>query len=138
MEKSRINDKILELEKYIEELNKIIPSNFNEYLINFEKKAACERYFERIIEAIIDISFIIAKESNIKIPEEEKGIFDTLVTIKIIKQSLATRLKEAKGMRNIIAHEYGQVEDQIVFNSITRELIKDTKLFLKAIKKFIK
>lgn len=43
---NKVKDKIEEVEKYIQELSKIVPHNFEEYKINFKTKAACERYFE--------------------------------------------------------------------------------------------
>ena len=38
-------------------------------------------------------------------------------------------------MRNIIAHEYGKIDDRIVFNSITKELRSDVIEFLTSIEK---
>jgi uncharacterized protein YutE (UPF0331/DUF86 family) len=38
-------------------------------------------------------------------------------------------------MRNILAHDYGVVDDEIVFESITGELEKDTTEFLKNIRR---
>ena len=46
-------------------------------------------------------------------------------------------VKEAKGMRNIIAHDYGKVDDEIVFNVINEELIKDVANFINFIRQVI-
>ena len=37
-------------------------------------------------------------------------------------------------MRNIIAHEYGKIDDKIVFEAITEELERDVKEFIKKVK----
>lgn len=131
----RILEKIQELKGYVAELSTIMPHDFNEYENDIKTKAACERYFERIIGTVIDVSFLVIKEKGYKIPEEDKEAFDILANERIIEQALAERLKDAKGMRNIIAHEYGDLDDLIVFNSITKELIKDTKEFVTSVKK---
>ncbi len=131
-------DKIMEIEKFLDELQSISPHSFDEYKSNFEKKAACERYFEKIIEAIIDLAFLIIKEKKLKIPEEDSETFDILVKENMISAELAQRLKDAKGMRNILAHQYGVVDDEIVFTSITEELEKDTEAFLEIVKKMVK
>ena len=47
-------------------------------------------------------------------------------------------LTEAKGMRNILAHEYGTVNDELVFHSITEEIEIDAREFIKVIKKELK
>jgi uncharacterized protein YutE (UPF0331/DUF86 family) len=128
----RIQDKREEIEQYVDELESILPTTFSAYQQNLEKKAACERYFEKIVEAVIDLAFLIIKENNFRIPEEEKETFDVLVEEKIISNDLAVKLKDAKGMRNIISHQYGSIDDKVVFVSITDELRKDVREFLKS------
>ncbi|MDP2672398.1 MAG: DUF86 domain-containing protein [Nanoarchaeota archaeon] len=135
---NRINDKLEEIEKYIQELSEIIPVDFEQYKYDFKTKAACERYSEKIIGAIIDTSFLIIKENRLKIPEEEKQALDILCEESIITNELKERLRDAKGMRNILAHEYGKIDDKIVFESIKDELIFDAEEFIKQIKKFMK
>lgn len=129
----RINDKIKEIENYLSELIEITPENFQEYMHDFKTKAACERYFEKIIETVIDLAFLIIKDKRFELPEEDKETFDILAKEKIISKKLAEKLKDAKGMRNIIAHKYGKIDDEIVFESITEELEKDVKEFIKKI-----
>ena len=138
MKMSRIKDKIDEIEKYAEELSKIIPPNFGQYKSEFKLKDACERYFKRIIESIVDLAFLVIKEHKLKIPEEDKQAFDILNEENIISGNLKERLQDAKGMRNILAHEYGRIDDEIVFESIKNELISDAEEFIKQIKKFLK
>lgn len=130
----RIRDKISEIEGYLDELPNIVPKSFEEYKSDLKTKAACERYFEVIIEAIIDLAFLVIREKGLKIPEDDKGAFDTLSKGNIISEELAEKLKEAKGMRNILAHEYGKIDDEVVFESITEELENDSKEFIENIK----
>lgn len=135
---SRITDKIIEIEEYLSELEEFTPNDLEEYLNDIKTKAACERYFEKITEAIVDLAFLIIKDLGLKIPEDDKVAFDMLAKEKLINYDIAEKLKNAKGMRNIIAHQYGDVDDEIVFNSITREIIEDARIFLKNIKKAYK
>lgn len=135
MKRNRKEDKIDEIEKYLGELESILPSSFEEYKNDFKIKAACERYFEEIVEAVIDLAFLIIKEKSFKIPEEDKQAFDILTQEGIISKKLATKLKDVKGMRNIIAHEYGKLDDELIFESITEELKKDINRFIEDIRK---
>lgn len=130
----RINDKLEEIEKYLNELEEIKPGSFKEYITDIKTKAACERYFEKITEAVVDLAFLVIKEKHLKTPEEEKQSFEILHEAKIISEELSIKLKNAKGMRNIIAHKYGTVDDKIVFESITEELLRDVSEFVKNIK----
>jgi len=131
----RATDKLSELQNYLTELTAFMPKDFKEYLKDMKTKAACERYFEKIIEAAVDLAFIIIKDKGLKVPEDDKESFDVLADDRIITPDLASRLKDAKGMRNIIAHQYGTVDDEIVFHSITEELVKDVSEFVSACKK---
>ena len=134
----RIKDKIQEIENYLEELESVFPLSLDEYKKSFKLKAIGERYFEKILVAIIDLAFLIIKEKCLKIPEEEKEAFDILEKSNIISEKLCEKLKDAKGMRNIIAHEYGKIDDEVVFHALTEELVRDTNEFIRSISDFLK
>ncbi len=126
----RAIDKIIEIKNYLEKLESVLPQNFEEYGSDWKLRDICERRFEKIIGAVLDLTFIIIKEKGLKMPEDEENAFDILLFNRIISNNLCIKLKNAKSMRNIIAHEYGKIDDFIVFNAITEELIKDVEEFL--------
>jgi len=132
---ARIQDKVSEIENYLEELSEILPVAFREYSFDLKTRAACERYFEKIVEAIVDLAFLAIREKGLRTPEEDKEAFDILCNAKIIDSSLAVRLKEAKGMRNFLAHQYGAIDNALVFMALKHELQKDARRFLEAIEK---
>ncbi|MDD5650340.1 MAG: DUF86 domain-containing protein [Candidatus Nanoarchaeia archaeon] len=132
---NRIKDKIGDIENYLEELENIIPKDLEEYQKNIEKKAACERYFEKIVEAIVDLAQLVIKFKKFSYPDEDTQAFEILLQNKIIQKDLCEKLKDAKGMRNILAHEYGNVDDELVFEAITQEIIIDSEEFIESIKK---
>ena len=43
-----------------------------------------------------------------------------------------------KGMRNIIAHRYGDVDDKLMYNTINKEIKNDVKIFLEIVNKLNK
>jgi len=57
---------------------------------------------------------------------------------KIISAELAQKLKDAKGMRNIISHQYGTINDEIIFEAITDQIGKDVEEFIERIVKILK
>lgn len=134
----RINDKINEINKFLEQLQEVTPIEFEEYKNNFKTKCICERLFEKIVEAIVDIAFLIIKEKDFKIPEGDKEAFAILSNENIISPQLANNLGSAKGMRNIIAHEYGKIDNEKVFHAVSEEIQKDAEEFLLNIEGYIK
>ena len=137
--KERIKDKIKEITEFLEFLSQRVPDTLEEYKSNLEKKAICERYVEKVIEAIVDLSFLLIRHLKIEIPAEtsDTEIFYILAEKHIISKSLAENMADAKGMRNIIAHEYGKIDDNIVFEAVSCELQKDTDEFIKSVEKAI-
>ena len=132
----RIKDKIIQMEEILEELSEVMPQSFMEYG-QTKTKAACERIFEKAVEAAVDLAFLIVKAKKLKIPEDDQEAFFILSDKGFIPHSLAVKLKEAKGMRNIIAHEYGIIDDEKVFHAFTEEIERDIKDFISCINKSI-
>ena len=126
--KERIKDKIKQIEEFLAVLLEIKPSTFEDYTNNMKTKAACERYAQKIIEASIDLAYLIIKKKNLIMPEDDEQIFDILVNSKIISQELG----------NFLVHQYGEVDDSIIFHAISEELEKDVKEFLNKIKIILK
>jgi len=129
----RIKDKIGEINKYLNELDEIKPSTLEDYKNSIKDKAACERYFEKIIESVFDISFLIIKYKKLKMPDDDKQLFEILFENKIISEKVCKKMKSAKGMRNLLNHQYGNVDDEIVFESITSEINTDVEMFVNEI-----
>lgn len=134
----RINEKIGEIKGFLAELENIAPSGLEEYKTNNLVRAACERYVEKIIEGITDIAFLLIKYKKFEIPENDIDAFRILFKHKIISEESYLKLKQAKGMRNIIAHEYGKIDDEIVYHSIKEELNDDILKFFNMIKRNLK
>ncbi|HZX44935.1 MAG TPA: DUF86 domain-containing protein [Candidatus Nanoarchaeia archaeon] len=129
----RVKDKIAEIETFLDELKGFMPDDFKDYKSDTVIKAACERYVEKIIEAAVDLSFLIIKQKNFRIPQDDIDAFNILLSERVIDKDLAARLRDAKGMRNIIAHQYGEIDDKIVFYSLKEKLEKDVREFIKKI-----
>ncbi|MDP1695859.1 MAG: DUF86 domain-containing protein [archaeon] len=136
--KERIEHKIEEIEEYLDFLVSIVPEELEEYKKELKTKAACERYAEKIIEATIDLAFLVINLKKITQLTSEDKIFVILAKNKIISDSLASQLGEAKGMRNFIIHRYGEIDDSKVFHSISEELEKNINDFLDSIKRCLK
>ena len=138
--KERIKDKIDQIENFLDELYSNIPLDIDveEYKKDIKLKAICERYFEKIVEAIIDLAFLTIRLKKLKIPEDDESSFTILYENKIIQKNLAENLRKAKGMRNVIAHQYGVIDDEKVFHSVYEMLENDTKEFIKGVELSLK
>lgn len=131
---NRRGDKIIEIEKYLSELREFFPSNFNEYIGDDKTRAACERYFEKIVEAVVDLVFLIIKENDFRYPEFGRESFEILREKGHISSEIALKLGDAKSMRNWLAHRYDKVDDRRVFDFVKNNLFVDVDKFLEETK----
>jgi len=130
---NRRDEKIKQIEEFMENLESTFPIGYEEYINDFKIRAIWERYFEKIIEAVVDLALIVIRYYEFEKPEDEESSFYILRDNDIISDSLADRLRAAKGMRNIIAHEYGKVDDNLVYESVNNELFEDVNEFIEKV-----
>src|SRR3989344_5204607 len=83
------------------------------------------------------LSFLVVKDKNLDAHKDDNGAFVILAKNNIISVELSEKLQDAKGMRNIIAHEYGKINDAIVFHAVSEELVKDSRAFIDAVNKIL-
>src|SRR3989338_7276525 len=124
--KERIEEKIGEIEEFMNFLIERIPNNFEDY----------ERYLEKIIEASVDLAFLVVKYLKIQIPADisDTEVFVALASENVISYELSEKMQNAKGMRNIIAHQYGKIDDEIIFEALSSEIEKDMDDYINSIK----
>ena len=136
IDRERILAKIDQLDAYIAELQEIAPKSFAEYR-RVEKKRACERLLQVSIEVSIDICNRLVSGLRLGLPAEEEDLFRKLVEARIITKEMGEKLREMRGFRNILVHEYAQVDDRLVYEAVETKL-EDFELLKKEVLTFLK
>ena len=121
LDRERILAKVAELEGYMRELRTIAPKSFSEFR-QIEKKRACERLLQISVEIVIDICHLFVTGLKLGLPAEEDDIFEKIERAGLISEPLKQTLKEMKGFRNILVHEYSEIDDKIVFQAVKTRL----------------
>jgi uncharacterized protein YutE (UPF0331/DUF86 family) len=122
LDRERILGKLDELDGYLRELHQIAPPTLEEYRRSIEKRRACERLLQIATESVIDICHLWVAGLRLGLPSEEDDLFEKLAEAGMISEALRKRLREMKGFRNLLVHEYGRVDDRIVFEILTNRL----------------
>ncbi len=136
LDRERILAKIDQLDTYIAELKEIAPNSFAEYQ-TVEKKRACERILQVSIEVVIDICNLLVSGLRLGLPAEEEDLFRKLLKADVISEEMSNKLREMRGFRNIIVHEYAQVDDRLVYEAVKTKL-EDFSLFRREILAYLK
>lgn len=121
LDKERILGKIDELDGYLKELKQIMPKTFNDYQ-KIEKKRSCERVVQLCIECVIDMCELFVSGLRLGLPTEEEDLFEKMAKNKIVSKDMAVILKEMRGFRNILIHEYATIDNELVYNTIKTKL----------------
>lgn len=136
VDRDRVLARIDELAALLRELRSIAPARFDEYL-QVEKRRACERLLEIAVQAVVDVCALLVSGLRLGIPAEEDDLFEKLARHGAISSPMAETLRHMKGLRNLLAHEYGRINDLIVFETI-RDRLGDFDIFTGEVLAFLR
>jgi uncharacterized protein YutE (UPF0331/DUF86 family) len=85
-------------------------------------RAAAERWLQVAIEACIDIAYHVVAANEWTPPDNARGAFLCLVGHGMLEQGLADRLSAAAGLRNVLVHDYVDVDLQRLARVIREDL----------------
>jgi len=116
--------KLSNLDRYLNILKQKVPSGFNEFKDNIDKRLISERLLQILIEIIIDIADRIISIKGWGPSETSSGSIEILFQKKILK-SLEPYISMIK-FRNFIVYNYNEVNPAIVYKIIKNNLIDFT------------
>lgn len=128
--------KLSRLNMYLERLRPISQKSLEEYKSDFYLKSSAERLIQLIVECASDINNHVVVETKNRPPEDYSISFVKAAEVGLISMELAEKLKPSGGMRNILVHEYMDIDDEKVYKVIPLA-IKDYKEYIKQADAFI-
>lgn len=130
--------KIGNLRQYLAYLRNIKSevSSQKKYNGDFRIFGNTERYIQLSVQCLIDICHLILSERGLKIPAESREAVSILRGNRIISEKNASNLVKMIGMRNILVHEYGEIDNKKVYN-VLKNRLKDFEIFEKEIIKYL-
>lgn len=85
------------------------------------------------IQAMIDISCAVVSRYNLGYPDSYADCVRVLRRHEVLPHDLADRLIRAVGMRNVLVHEYLDVDDELLLGAIDR--LSDFRAFADSIRR---
>lgn len=135
VDRDRILAKLDELEGYVAELRSVAPESLEQYG-ETRTRRSCERLLQMCVEVVVDTCGVLVSGLRLGLPSEQEDLFDKLTRRGVVSKKMATTLGQMKGMRNILVHEYGRVDDELVFDTVRRRL-GDFAAFRREILRFL-
>jgi len=110
------------LEKSLQILQQSSEVPFEELISNDVLLSAVERNLHVAIECILDIGNHIIAEKGFETPEDNEDIIRILGDEKVVPSDFARRVKGIAGFRNILVHEYTDIDYGLLYNFLTYRL----------------
>jgi uncharacterized protein YutE (UPF0331/DUF86 family) len=117
-----VSTRICLISDYLEILKDLEGVELEEYLADIRQQLLAERLLEIIIQAAIDINRYILKFGKSMENLTNEKTFLEMGQSGIISPELAHLLASSGGFRNILAHQYLQINHRLVFDLIQEAL----------------
>jgi len=135
IDRELVTRKIVHISGDLEELRKLDSAGLQAYLADPYKEILAERFLERMISRMIDVNYHVITGSGhplhviITTVSPNSGRWHPRTEVRL-------RNRQAAGLRNLIVHEYDEIEPEKVFEAI-RSALADLPVYLKAVLSFI-
>lgn len=120
VDRDRILAKLDELHGYEAERDAILPRDYTEYMGSPAERRAIERLLQISIECVLDICNLLVTGLRLGLPAVEEDLFAKLEGAGVLSPTTTTALRSMRRFRNILVHEYGAIDNQIVFMVATQ------------------
>jgi len=95
-----------------------------------------ERYLQLAIQAVLDVSNHIVADMKLSLPGDSRELFDLLAKHKVLPAPLSKRLVSMAGFRNVLVHEYLEIDRRRVYQ-VLKDDLGDFEKFIKAVSKLL-
>ena len=112
-----IKSKLAEVRPYLSKIQEF--STVND-LDNLDNQLMSERLFEILSQIILDICTHISANSDFGPPQTYASCMDNLNKLSIIEDSKLPKFKDLIRMRNLIVHQYGDIDYELLFNGLKK------------------
>ena len=132
-----VHARIERIRKCVSRIKKVTRTHTKaEFLNDSDAIDVAEHNIQMAIQCVLDISNHILADVKAGLPDDHRKIFTMLASHQILPRKLSGRLAEMAGLRNILVHEYLDVDLEILYRAMTEELA-DFEEFIKAVTKLL-
>jgi len=115
-------DKLRYINEYTNDLKQMRGISKEEYVADIVTQRAVERTFMNLIQSCIDLAQHIRAAENLSPSGTGKKEMEAIGETEIISDETQQKMEEAVGFRNILAHRYGDLNHDVVYDVLHNEL----------------
>lgn len=110
------------LDGYVRHLRQLEDIPLDEYLADENIQAIVERRLQLCIQVCMDIANYLTAQLALRSPEEPENVFAVLGQSGILSPELARRMVSMVRFRNILVHDYLDIDSGLVHERLQGEL----------------
>jgi uncharacterized protein YutE (UPF0331/DUF86 family) len=114
--------RLRKLDGYLLSLRQVQTVPLEEFLDDDGIQTYVERKLQLTIQVCMDIGNYLIGQLGLAVPDEAENVFAVLGREGVIERDLARRMVGMVRFRNILVHDYLDIDSQIVYHNLTDEL----------------
>lgn len=126
-------DKLGEYVKFLKSYQNI---SFAQFKKDYTLQGAVCRYFQLAVECVTDIGELLISSLGLRKPKDAKEVITILGENKIISSRFAERFAVVASFRNILVHEYLEIDFKKVHQHLQKDL-KDFDFYARCVTQYI-
>ena len=124
------------IDKYRKQISDLLGSSDSEIIGSSEKMAAIERFFQLIVDAMVDINQHLIRELGLAAPDDLQSTFYPLGEKGILPDDFARKLAPIVGVRNRLVHQYEEIDKKLFLKNL-RDNFSNFETYQEHIKKYL-
>lgn len=135
VDREKVEQRLMKLEQAIRKLSEIAQLSWEEYRNSEALQDRAERNLQVAAQACIDISNHLIADKGFRTPQGYADSFAVLLEEGLLPAKLTEKMKMVAGFRNILVHDYLEIDTKIVYDSLKN--LNDFREFAKHIYKLL-
>jgi uncharacterized protein YutE (UPF0331/DUF86 family) len=132
-----IGRKLTEIETYLSQIKEFSKIPVPRYRKDWKTQRIVERTLQILIELCIDVANHLISDKGMRLPTSYADAFRVLMENKVISKNLFRTMEKMAKFRNVIVHQYEEIDPAIVV-SILHKNLDDFQKYTVAIIKYLK
>jgi uncharacterized protein YutE (UPF0331/DUF86 family) len=132
-----VQRRIDKLDEYGQILRKLQAKDRKQFVSDYRLYGLAERYLHLSIECLLDICNMLVSGLGLRKPERYQEAVDILAEAGVLSQGLMHRLVGVAGFRNILVHDYLDIDRDVVYHYL-QEGLSDLEAFAREVVRFLR
>lgn len=117
-----LHRRLKKLDEYLEYLESAQGYSYREFADDPEHHGSVERFLHLSIEALTDMANHVVTDENLGSVEQARDLPEIFAEHGYVDEELEAKWKDMIGFRNVLVHEYLEIDPEVVYDVLQNRL----------------